>query len=236
MTVFMCVTLARNRATSNMPSATVFFVAYRFMFRLEPELPGICSKGHNWSWVIRRLYKQWPQDGSSKQRTPEPAALGTLSPNHVEKVWCFVSAMCVRVHVCMPVPDECQRYCFNPATFAFEDVFHCRCQESTLSWISLIWCPHIVSMPKARFEIWNLKGFLLAVSFLPIRSLVSNLGFLLAVSFSPNKRHCFRSRLPGLFHSYQQRSLDLKQCFLLVVSFYPIGSLTLKHLKLFHSS
>lgn len=37
MTVFMCVMLARNRATSSMPSATVFFVAYRFMFRgVEP--------------------------------------------------------------------------------------------------------------------------------------------------------------------------------------------------------
>ncbi|TNN53132.1 hypothetical protein EYF80_036651 [Liparis tanakae] len=32
MTVFMCVMLARNRAMSNMPSAAVFLVAYRFMF------------------------------------------------------------------------------------------------------------------------------------------------------------------------------------------------------------
>lgn len=39
MTVFMCVMLARNRAISNMPSAAVFFVAYRFMFRLVVEPP-----------------------------------------------------------------------------------------------------------------------------------------------------------------------------------------------------
>lgn len=39
MTVFMCVTFASSRAKSNMPSAAVFLVAYRFMLRLEVKPP-----------------------------------------------------------------------------------------------------------------------------------------------------------------------------------------------------
>lgn len=39
MTVFICVMFAKNSAISSMPSAAVFLVAYRFMFRLETEPP-----------------------------------------------------------------------------------------------------------------------------------------------------------------------------------------------------
>lgn len=158
------------------------------------------EEGHNWSWVIRRLYRNWPQDGSSNHRTPEQVALGYRSTTSRE--------FCV---LCPPCVCACARLYqmndkgSNPAEFTLEDVFHCRYQESSISWISLIWYPHIVGMWKPRFEMWSLKVFWLAALFPPIGSLVSNLGFLL-VSFSPNKRHCFISRPPGTFYSIQQRA------------------------------
>lgn len=103
MTVFMCVTLARNRATSNMPSATVFFVAYRFMFRPGPELPGTCStqRGIVGSVTIR-LYDKQPQDGSSSQRTPTPAAIRMLAPTTSR-------LLCVCMREFMSTPDKCKR-------------------------------------------------------------------------------------------------------------------------------
>lgn len=126
MTVFMWVTLARNRATSNMPSATVFFVAYRFMFRLEPELPGTCLKkrdtndpesldGYTGNGHTVAAVTTEHQSGLRLAR-----CLSTTS-----REFCVLCPQCVCVCACARLYQMNDKGS-NPAAFAFEDVFHCR--------------------------------------------------------------------------------------------------------------